>query len=334
MLAALALLRDTDDRVVMVDRDRRLGSVAPNRPDGRRTRPASRSAAETGGHQPLPPGPAAPRRRDGENRVVDASTLHHAARRYLIERYDELCRAYAKLPQRRGSDGYSLRARRIFPRYKLVQAILVEVERLDPDNPPDLPGLAAALDRATGRAQSSSTEHLDGAVELEAVAQESALFDSAVRTWLSVPDLDVEPLGYRRVLDADESSTWRTRLAKRWGVQGSSWHPMLAEPVPPDVLVLTDAAMQSRQGIARIRDALRKLGVERVVELREYGADYLLDLDLFVPTYNFAEGVWTDDSLDWIAFASHEGTLAFGGLMAGTLPTLWKNLDDWRWRGW
>jgi len=265
---------------------------------------------------------------------VDASTLHRAARRHLIERYDELCRMYAKLPQRRGSDGYSLRARRTFPRYKLVQAILVEVERLDPDHLPDLQSLATALDRAADTAQSLSTEHSGGAVELEVMANERALFEAAVRTWLSVPDLDVEPLGYRRVLDPAESSTWRTRLAERWGVRATSWHPMLAEPVSPDVLVLTDAAMNSRQGITRVRDALRKLGCGRVVELREHGADYLLDLDLFVPTYNSAEGVWTDDSLDWIAFASHEGTLAFGGLMASTLPTVWKNLDDWRWPGW
>ena len=109
---------------------------------------------------------------------------------------------------------------------------------------------------------------------------------------------------------------------------------MLAGPVPPDVLVLTAAAMDSRVGIARVRKALQTMGRARVAELREYGADYLLDVDLFVPTYNFAEGLWTDDSLDWVVFASHEGTVAFGGPIARVLPTVWKNLDEWRWSGW
>jgi hypothetical protein len=54
------------------------------------------------------------------------------------DRYDELCRAYAKLPNRRESESYSSRALRIVPRYQVVQAMLVEVERLDPDHMPDI----------------------------------------------------------------------------------------------------------------------------------------------------------------------------------------------------
>jgi hypothetical protein len=76
------------------------------------------------------------------------------------------------------------------------------------------------------------------------------------------------------------------------------------------------------------------MGGLRVAELREYGAEYLLDVELFAPTYNGAEGVWSDDSLSWIAFASHEGTVAFGGLLASVLPTILQNLDEWRWSGW
>jgi hypothetical protein len=70
-----------------------------------------------------------------------------------------------------------------------------------------------------------------------------------------------------------------------------------------------------------------------VVELREYGAHYLLDVDLFAPRYTGAEGVWTDETLDWLAYASHEGTVAFGGTLALALPRIWP-LDEWRWTGW
>lgn len=277
---------------------------------------------------------AEPADQEGENLWVESSNLHRAARRYLMERYDELCRKYAKLPRQRGADGYSLRARRIFPRYHVVQAMLVEVERLDPDHLPDLQHLAAALDRAAWVAQSPFTDPAGDAVQADVMEHERGLFSSAVDNWMSMPDLKADPVDYRRVLTPEESSGWRTRLDERWGVQAMSWYPMLPAPVPPDVLVLTDAAMQSRVGIARVRKALQSMGGRRVVELREYGADYLLDLDLFAPTYNGAQGVWSDDRLDWVAFASHEGTVAFGGLIASALPTVWKNLNDWRWSGW
>jgi hypothetical protein len=79
---------------------------------------------------------------------VDSLTLHRAARRYLIERYDQLAREYAVLPDGgRAEDGFHYRpdAWRIFPRYHVVAAILVEVERLDPDRLPALNGLIDAL---------------------------------------------------------------------------------------------------------------------------------------------------------------------------------------------
>ncbi|MCL7458315.1 hypothetical protein AB0J85_24175 [Micromonospora echinofusca] len=85
---------------------------------------------------------------------------------------------------------------------------------------------------------------------------------------------------------------------------------------------------------ARVRQVLQDAGGQRAAELREYGADYLVDLDLFVPRYTGAEGVWSDNSLAWIAYASHEGTVAFGGLLATALTTRWPDVRRWHWSGW
>lgn len=269
---------------------------------------------------------------------MDSRTLHWMARRYLMDRYDELSSMYAQLPnQGRAADGfrYSARARRIFPRYNVVEAMLVEVERLDPDRLPDLHTLAHALVRAADMAQSPFTQPPQGKAEEDVIGDERRLFSLAVETWLSVPDLDVEPLGYRRVLTPEESADWRRRLQRRWGLQDMFWYPMLAGPVSEDVLILKEASMWDRQGVARVRTALRDMGGLRVAELREYGvADYLLDIELFAPTFYGAEGVWSDGSLGWIAFASHEGTVAFGGLLASVLSATWRNLEEWRWSGW
>lgn len=260
--------------------------------------------------------------------------LHSAARRYLTDRYGELTEKYATLPnQGRTNDGfsYSLDAKRLHPRYNVVEAMLEEVERLDPDHLPDVQPLAAALLRAAEAARSPFTEPPMGQVEAAAIDAERRRFGSAVQTWLSSTELAVEPLGYRRVLRQDESADWRQRLASRWGLRTLSWHPMLADPVPDEVLVLREESMWDGPGVDMVRQVLH--GRRRVVELREYGADYLLDVGLLAPRYTGAEGMWTDETLDWLAFASHEGTIAFGGTLAEALPGVWPRLGEWRWNG-
>jgi hypothetical protein len=251
-----------------------------------------------------------------------------------MERYDELTRRYAALPnQGRAEDGYHYRpeAWQIFPRYNVVAAILVQVERLDPDRLPELPGLVEALTEAADTARSPFAQPASNDVEAEAMAEERRLFRSALQGWVTRGDVRVEPLAYRRVLTLAESTQRQEQLQQRWGLAGRSWYPMLADPIPPDVLVLAEASTWDEQGIAHVRAALRELGGGRVTELREYGADYLIDVEAVEPRYTGAEGVWSDDTLSWIAFASHSGTVAFGGRIAAALKATWVTLDQWRW---
>lgn len=266
---------------------------------------------------------------------MDSGALHTSARRYLMARYDELTREYSELPRDgRARDGYhyTTEAKRLFPRYNVVEAMLVEVERLDPDALPEPLPLADALRLAADTARSPMTE-ASGGVEARAIEDERRLFRAAVDRFASGVGLDAAPLGYRRVLGPAESADWRARLAARWGVVGTAWHPVLVHPVPDDVLVLREEAMWEEEHAGRVRRVLRDLGVGRVVELREHGVDHLLDLDLFAPTYTGAQGVWTDSGLDWVAHASHEWTVAFGGSLATALPAAWPDVDAWRRHG-
>ncbi|MFI9848585.1 hypothetical protein ACIHFD_67095 [Nonomuraea sp. NPDC051941] len=265
---------------------------------------------------------------------MDSVTLHVAARRYLIERYDELADRYVELPNQGRAVGgydYSPEAWRISPRYNVVAAILEQVERLDPDRLPEFSGLVDALAAAADRAQSPFTQPAANEAAAKAMAEERHLFQSTLQGWVTRGGLRVTPLAYRRVLTPAESAERQEQLQQRWGLVGRSWHPMLAEPTPPDALVLTEASMWDEQGLAQVRAALVEMSGGRVTELREYGADYLVDVEMFAPWYTGAEGVWSDGSLTWIAFASHEGTVAFGGQLAAALEAEWVDLDRWRW---
>jgi hypothetical protein len=240
-----------------------------------------------------------------------------------MDRYHELHRRYAALPNGgRAEDGfhYSPQSLQIFPRYHVAEAILTEIERLDPDRLPDPTSLVAALTRAGATAQTMFTQPPHGEIEAEVMAEERQRFAAAVQTWLAQPNLTAEPMAYRRVLAPHESSSWHGRMAARWGVHHRQWYPMIDASVPDDVLILQEAAMWDDDGTERVRELLAETGCTRVAELREFGADYVLDVSLFDPTYNGTEGVWTDDSLTWIAYASHEATVAFGGVLATGLP--------------
>ncbi|WP_431882928.1 hypothetical protein [Micromonospora gifhornensis] len=268
---------------------------------------------------------------------MDSTTLHWASRRYLMSRYEELQSEYGRLPDGgRRADGYhfTTEAKRIFPRYTVVDAMLMEVERLDPDRLPAVDVLVSMMLAAADSADSPLTDPPYDEVEAPAAADERRLFAAKVQHWTAQPDVGADPVPYRRVLTREESSAWRTSLQRRWGVQNGWWHPMLSGAVPPDVLVLTKESMWEGDGVDQVRRVLRELGRPRVVELREYGADYLLDVEIVAPRYTGPECYWTDEQHDWIAYASHEGTVAFGGVLAAALVATWPEVDRWRWPGW
>lgn len=265
---------------------------------------------------------------------MESATLHTLARRYLTSRNEELRADYATLPNegRAFVVGHTAEAKRIYPRYRVAEAMLEEVERLDPDDLPPLQPLAGTLTAAATTAQSDFTRRASRA-EKKAINAERERFREAIETWLSQPGLVVEPLGYRRVLGDAESTRWRGELGRRWGMTGDWWHPLITGDAPDGVLVLRASAVWDGPATKLVRAALENLGRRRVVELREPGdPDSLLDLELFEPAYTGAEGVWTDDTLDWIAYASHEHTVAFAGTLAERLKTTWPDIDDWRWR--
>src|SRR5580698_2053431 len=61
-----------------------------------------------------------------------AQALHSAARRYCIDNHRHWCEVYASFPnQGSARDGYTPKALDTFPRYNMLNAILVAVETID-----------------------------------------------------------------------------------------------------------------------------------------------------------------------------------------------------------
>lgn len=268
---------------------------------------------------------------------VDAAlALHTAARRYLLNRRDQWIAEYSTLPNqgRRGA-GYSNSALNIFPRYNVLAAIRVEVERLDADRLPVLGEVADFLASAAADSQDMLTEGEHGAIERDAMNDERERFAAWVAQAREEPP-EVRALPYRRTLGAEESRRWREAMAARWPLDhGGWWQPILDKAQTDEALALADGPFWKGEGpgpaTQAVRSTLRTLGLERVIELREYGPEYEIAVEWLMPTYNGAEGFFTAGQCEWLIYASHESVTALGGSVVAPFKAAWP---EWREAHW
>jgi hypothetical protein len=276
--------------------------------------------------------------------VSPVEALHTAARRYCVDRAALWSRQYADLQTREAAERrrsgvpepttytYSAEALSTFPRYQVLQAIQWAVEAFTPADFSSLAEARELLAAAGDSAESVMTRPPHGEIEQQAMDEERALFAAFVRR-LSEDELaQVEPLPFRRTLTADESKHLWSELRTRWGIEGFYWYPLdrpdTVEPPQNSVALGADPFFDAEVQ-ARLRDVLAGLGVSRMWELRELDtdADCEIDLELFEPIYTGAEGFWTDGSLDWLIYASHESSVTVAG--ARLLPAFQQAFPDW-----
>jgi len=257
--------------------------------------------------------------------MLDREALHTAARRYCLERAAMWSERYAERPLG-STDPESLA---IYPRYNVLRAILVAVERLIPSDFATLHELRDALVSAGQTAESIFTQPPREEVALRAIAEERHLFTEYIYG-LQDDDLsEIKPLPYHRVLGASESATLWAKLNERWGIgKQGHWYPLIGEDLPSNVIAFQAEHFHAEVRPAVLQSILAKRGIDRVWELREDNPDYEIDLELFEPVYDGAEGYWTSRELDWIVYASHERSITIAGKWLITaLKTAWP---DWK----
>jgi hypothetical protein len=269
---------------------------------------------------------------------VEAGTaIHVAARRYCLERYSLWAQRYAEIVRRGGDrerDGYhyTLEALATFPRYNFLNAIRVELERIDPSELRDIESAKAWVVGAGETANDEFTRKPIGAIEQRAIAEERAAFRDYIRGLSPGDVIAVEPLPFRRVLTGDQSEAIWSRLRERWQIGGDYWYP-LTDCALPCVVAFDSHAFGEAVPLDRLRSILARRGEERIWELREYGPEYEQDLSLLEPWYNGAEGYWSSGSLDWILYASHENSVTAGGWLLEEITALWTTWQAHSWTG-
>jgi hypothetical protein len=264
---------------------------------------------------------------------MEIEALHTAARRFCIEQFEAWVAKYSGFP---AGGPYSADAYRIFPRYRLAQDTLVNIERIALSESAS----AAQLKDKLLKAGTSAFESLEDQLKNQPPAL-AALQDqlSAYSAYIGRLDanmaLEVEPLPFRRVLSSEEvAALWLSPLAK-WGIRGAGygWFPLSDDPEPRGALTFHTDLWDSRQGAALFQNFLAHEGIARCYMLRELGPpDYELDRELATPAYDGSETfIFKDDG--WLIYASHESSLTLVGLVADFFRKNWSDADSLGYRG-
>ena len=262
-----------------------------------------------------------------------AQALHATARRYCDEHHCRWAMLYSKLPNYgRESDDYhyTKEALATFPRYNVLNAIRVELDRIEPATLESFDETRALVLAAGVNAPDMFTRDPSGPIVAEAMADEREKFCAFVRA-LAEPDLlDTEPLPYNRVLtDSEFKDVWR-RLSEKWNITEHRWYP-LAESSVTGIEAFQARHFENFCSSFALDKLLASHGVNRVWELREYGPSYEQELSLFDPRYNGAEGYWSSEEIDWILYAPHESSITIGGWLLEEIKKAWP---EWSQRVW
>jgi hypothetical protein len=138
--------------------------------------------------------------------------------------------------------------------------------------------VGSILRQAAFEAEDVFTKAPIGSIEQRAMDEERLHFAS----WLdaaATASLAVEPLPYRRAISDDEARSWLDQIKRCWPIEDSGWwQPIVEEAAPGNTLALDDSCFwddyDAGPATLAVRTALGWMGVERVIELREFGPSY------------------------------------------------------------
>lgn len=268
-------------------------------------------------------------------------SLQTAARRFCEQQFSHWADEYrrleaagkARISSPFGDWDYSKHANSLFPRYRLNEAIQIEVERLNLQSG-SLQQASATIIEAARIALSPLLKEFKNSTEATtALNDEAESFTRYVAT-LHPDDLRrVPPLPYRRVLLESEGNDLWKKLQRIWLVPSRGyWYPLSECPPNLDMIAFHDELWQSRDGTQLLRNMLRGKGIERCLVLRENPPDFELESSSADPAYDGDECFITSD-FEWLVYASHESSITVAGWLADAIRKEWKDWDQVTYRG-
>jgi hypothetical protein len=230
-----------------------------------------------------------------------------------------------KSGQDRAGKQYSKAAYGLFPRYRLDEAIGIEVERITGGEFRSLEEARKLLLEAGSRALSSLSREFQQSPEASvALTDEWKAFDSYINSLDPIQLAQIKPLPYRRVLTKSESEQLRQQLDAAWGAKGY-WYPLSKCDPQTNVIAFHQELWEQRDGTALLLQAIQQRAVERCFLLLEGPVDYEIARSLVEPMYQGDESFVTSD-FEWLLYSSHESSIAVAGWLADFFRKQWR---DW-----
>ncbi|MCG7408345.1 hypothetical protein MH117_13010 [Paenibacillus sp. ACRRX] len=135
------------------------------------------------------------------------------------------------------------------------------------------------------------------------------------------------------IIPEEVSRNLRKDMERVWDIGQPYWYPLF-DCSREDLIAFDSEYIESEEKLNDIIAMLTHHGVEQVIEFLETGETFNIQVSNLYPYYCYngdlsgGEGFWTSQSMDWIIYASHEGTITFGGeWLVNKIKSLWT---DWR----
>jgi len=164
--------------------------------------------------------------------------------------------------QDRVGKDYSKAAYELFPRYRLDEAIRIEVEKSTAQQFRSLEEARTLLLESARRALSSMLQQFQRSPEAcVALTDEWKAFEAYISSVDAVQLARIETLPYRRILSQTESKQLRQELSARWGPKGY-WYPLSKCDPRTNVVAFHQELWEQRNGTSLLLQAAQERAME------------------------------------------------------------------------
>lgn len=281
--------------------------------------------------------------------MARALGLHTALRRFCMDQFSFYVREYEKCQSKEHFRienyfdpdwTYSAEACRLFPRYRMADATLLNLEARYPDAETTEEEVCSRAKNACRSAFDILSDELrlrkHSDIALEALIMQSAAFETYLSEVRGIELENVPPLPFRRILGELEGEAMWDLLLSKWKVQdrGCGWWPLTADDLPDGAFAVHADLWEARKGDELLLRFLSEQKLERCFLLREIDPlGFEMEASLAKAAYDGSECFLVDRNEDWVVYVSHQSSLTMAGSIADFFRDQWPDVESVAYRG-